>query len=409
LFYFTCKGDDAGIVQIWSLSTKIPWKLIYTLKLEVDGKIRTFGWHSSSLFLGAAGIRFGFTVWDVNRNWTNTAIEPWSTTLPPPPQDSFVHYMDWSPSNEFVVDTTIYELYHTPQQQQQQSQGQFNIFNHQSNVTTNPMVGRAITVLGACRLCTLSQWSPNGEYIATAFGATISISQRMNNHDSSNSSIGGNETDLEKDVYWVSVYNLTTVEDTYMIISAMSWSPDGKYLAVGGAGNNNLFLYDCTNWTIPPLLVSTSTQFGIDSLSWRPDSQQIAIGTSRIIEIRELQYEDSINTIPNSTYPKTIYPSSAPTESNILYNDSSLGQSNSDIGIAGMVGIGITAVMVSFACAIFILVRRMKLISKRKSASTNKGGMPSNDRNGFYDVVENTTSDDDVHSRTISIPLKLDC
>ena len=165
---------------------------------------------------------------DGNRNWTKATVESRSSTIPPV-ADTYLHFIDWSPTNAFVVDTTVYEIYQ-PQ----------NIFNFEST-TDAPIVSRPIAVLDSCRLCTLSQWSPDGEFIATAFGSEISISQVKVITDVQRHATRQYTT-------WQRIHNRTTVTDTYMIITSMEWSPNGKHLAVGGAGNYNLFVYDTSSF-----------------------------------------------------------------------------------------------------------------------------------------------------------------
>lgn len=331
------------MVQIWAVISN-PWKLRQTLTTSDHGKIRSLSWHSNSLYLAAAGIDFGVRVWDVNHDWNVTVMEPRSPTLPPPPNDSYVHYVDWSPlpmgstRNSFVVDTTVYAVAPVS-----------NIFAD----SDPPATARATAVLDACRLCTLPQWSRDGQRIATAFGTSISISKRLQ------ADVNATNATEER---WELIRNITTVKGTYMVISAMEWSPNGRFLAVGGAGQALLFLYDSTNWTAPPVTVAT---FGeVDSLAWRPDGTQIAVGTDRRIELFEIQAPTSIpsppTTINNDSNPPTPSPSM---ESSATPTPLTL---DSGLSMASMAGIGIAAIVTSFTIVGIVFYQRMRLVTKRK-------------------------------------------
>lgn len=323
--------------------------------------------------IGVAGIKFGFVVFDGNRNWTRAVVEPPSSKIPQV-ADTYLHFIDWSPSNAFVVDTTVYEFIQPR-----------NIFNIESAST--PIVSRATAVLDACRLCTLSQWSPDGQFIATAFGSQISISQLKAVSDLQ-------QNDTEQYTSWELIHNLTTVNETYMIITSMEWSPNGKHLAVGGAGNYNLFVYDTSSWLEEPLMIPTSTKYGIDALSWRPDSQQIAIGTSRMVEIREIVLKEvPVVDSPPIYTPIQYRPTSAPSEGGLL-SDLSSSQSKTGIGTAGMASIGIVAVILSFSCVTIVFLQRLKYISKHKKSE--KRERSEDHEIGALREVENTMSEEDL-------------
>lgn len=324
--------------------------------------------------MGVAGIKFGFVVIDGNRNWTRAVVESPSSNIPQV-ADTYLHFIDWSPSNAFVVDTTVYEFVRPR-----------NIFNIES--TSTPIVSRATAVLDACRLCTLSQWSPDGQFIATAFGSQISISQL-------NTVADFQQNTTEQYTSWELIHNLTTVDDTYMIITSMEWSPNGKHLAVGGAGNYNLFVYDTTSWFEEPLMIPTSTKYGIDALAWRPDSQQIAIGTSRMVEIREIVSKEEVPVVdsPPIYTPIQYRPTPAPTESGTL-SDLPSSQLKTGIGTAGMASIGIAAVILSFSCVTIVFLQRLKYISKRKKSV--KRERVEDHEIGALREVENTMSEEDL-------------
>jgi WD40 repeat protein len=331
------------LVQIWSVATN-PWKLRRTLTTSSNGKIRSLSWHSNTLFLAAAGIDFGVLVWDVNHNWNTTIMETRSPMLPPPPHDSYVHYVDWSPlpmgstRHSFVVDTTIYEMAPVT-----------NIFAE----SDLPASARAIAVLDACRLCTLPQWSPDGQTIATAFGTSISISQVQRDD------VNTNDTDPAQE-RWEMIRNITTVNGTYMVISVMEWSPNGNYLAVGGAGQALLFLYDSTNWTAPPITFETLSD--VDTLAWRPDGTHIAVGTDRRIEILEIQAPIPRPSPPTAISSDSFPPARAPSIG-ALPTPLTL---DSGLRIGSMTGIGIAAIAISFTIVGIVFCQRMKLVRKRK-------------------------------------------
>jgi WD40 repeat protein len=182
-----------------------------------------------------------------------------------------------------------------------------------------------------------------------------------------------------------------------MIITAMVWSPNGKYLAVGGAGNNHLFVYDTSSWSEKPILIPTFSGFGIDTLAWRPDSEQIAIGTSRWIEIREIRWKVR-DAIPSPPTQISYYPSASPSDRSTLISDPPevVPIIETRMGTAGMAGIGIASVVLSFSCVAFVFLQRLKYISKRKKKE--KVTRPEHDEIGAIRDAENTMSEEDIDS-----------
>jgi WD40 repeat protein len=85
------------MVHIWSLHT-FPWSLVRTLSTSPTGKIYSLSWQHGTLYLAAAGINFVVMVWDLTNNWRSVTFASRSSKLPPPPNDSYVHYVDWSPA-----------------------------------------------------------------------------------------------------------------------------------------------------------------------------------------------------------------------------------------------------------------------------------------------------------------------
>ena len=164
-------GGDDSVARIWSTQT-IPWKSVTNLTLK-NGKIRSLSWHPNSWYLIAAGISFGIALWN-----TSTWEEIETGFIP----TGYLHYVDWSPiGDQFVVDTRVYSL--------------ATLQNASSAVS-----------LQACRLCTVPKWSPDGNYIATAFGAAVSLSN----------------AELDPPVaFGELIRNLTTVE-TYLLIGSRS-------------------------------------------------------------------------------------------------------------------------------------------------------------------------------------------
>ena len=193
--------------------------------------------------------------------------------------------------------------------------------------------------------------------IATAFGDSISILQRrtMNTTNGTDSTVKDN---------WESIQNLTTVTESYMVITAMEWSPNGKYLAVGGAGQAFLFLYDSNDWNAAPLTIATSTGVGLDALAWRPDGAQIAIGTDRRIEIFAIREPAPISSPPMSIIEGPLSPTMVPSRES---GSTSLpSMQDSGLSFASMTGIGVAAIAVSFTIVGIVFCQRMRLVTKRK-------------------------------------------
>ncbi len=79
-----------------------------------------------------------------------------------------------------------------------------------------------------------------------------------------------------KDVRWDSLKGLTPVfsqelEDPRVV--DLEWSPDGTKLA--GAGQKGLYLWDATNWNIPPFIGGAHSQ-PVRSVAWSPDGKSLA-------------------------------------------------------------------------------------------------------------------------------------
>jgi WD40 repeat protein len=386
-------GNDEGIVQIWSLeessiSLLLSLKINSTISLG-SGKIRSISWHASSRWLGVAGLQLGFVIFQYSEphSWTRVvaAMEPPDFALP---TNSYLHYMDWSPmALAFVVDRTVYELVPSSSMSSNSSTSRINNSNNnhsnvfRENPVANPtVVYRAVAVLEACRLCTLSQWSHDGQFIATAFGSEIIISQLRPDTSHVTASLD----------HWELVQNITTVQDTYMIITAMEWSPNGQYLAVGGTGNDRLFLYDTMSWQA----VQIPTAYGIHSLAWRPDSQQIAIGTGRMIEIHEFRSHPHDDSYPSITLVPLSYPTYSPSDYSMYVSPSSpptIPSSDGIMSMARMAGIGIAAVVLSLSCVALVFLQRWKFLQRRRRRSQD-----DDSKMGAH--AEPTMSEDDYDS-----------
>jgi WD40 repeat protein len=193
-------------------------------------KIMSLSWEPAGLYLAAAGINLKLAIWSTI-SWAGLVMNNTTTTL----TAGLHHYVDWSPDNDhFVVDTTVYGIDTLQETAALQAHG-------------GGGGGGGDTLLR-----TLSQWSPNGNYIATVFSNTVCIFDATS---------GGSA--------WQSVQNLTasTVKD----IQSVQWSHDSTYLAVGGDGlganASNLYVWQTANWNErPPTSVATARKEAVSPL-----------------------------------------------------------------------------------------------------------------------------------------------
>lgn len=157
-------------------------------------------------------------------------------------------------------------------------------------------------------------WSPDGRYLAVGGGLPVS-------------GVGGFNDTNELRMYSFDGSSLTPVtsQDYGSSIKSISWSPDGRYIAIAGQGPTNpsggfsdtnevrIYRFD-GSWLTP----ITSQDYGntINKIVWNPDGQHIAIGGYLPTGGNEL-WVDRCNFI-NET-------ASQPIERGIVFGNSTIG------------------------------------------------------------------------------------
>jgi WD40 repeat protein len=139
-------------------------------------------------------------------------------------------------------------------------------------------------------------WTPNGRFVAIG-GA-------------SPTTFGGEANSNELQVYSFNGTALTAVtsKDYGTIIYSVAWSPDGKYLAIGGngpTGDNELQIY---SFSAATLTAVTSQDYGtaIYTVAWSPDGRYLAVGGT---EPAKFGVEDNTNELQIYTFDgKTLIP-----------------------------------------------------------------------------------------------------
>jgi WD40 repeat protein len=281
------KGGDDGVVRIYATDSQ-PWRwlhnvTVYTIaSLTFSQSIRSVAWHSTGRYLAVAGVAMDCVVYNT-LTWQPIAQHSLdnnnATTIT---STSSVH-VEWSPyGNQLVYNHVLYTL-------------ETVAVNGVATTARTEMVPTTtLDTATACPECSLYTWSPpNGQYIATAFENQIYILNGISAATSDGTdamTLGSLETTLTAP---------TATVDAYLIIQALAWSPNGQFLAVGGAGQGYLWLYNASDWTAAPVVVETALGYGIDSLAWHPSTPtsmdysgespikewQLAVGTGRVIEI----------------------------------------------------------------------------------------------------------------------------
>ncbi len=259
------------IYQFSSVTEKLTEILVAAL--PTGFLTRTIGWSPDGKYiaLGAttagAGIKRLFVVrFDpVTETLTSVAaVNPDEGTL-----SDVVLSVDWSPDGQYLAvggalgDTTGNDLI-------------VYKFNPNNNNLTqvasvNPDGGSTGDAVAAV------QWSPDGNYLA--IGGDIS---------------GGSNNDVFVYRFNRTTNTLTEVASvnpdggaTNDAVGALSWSPDGKYLVVGGTingtTNNDLFVYQFDPGVETLTQVASSNpdsgaEDTVNAVSWSPDGQYIVIG-----------------------------------------------------------------------------------------------------------------------------------
>lgn len=356
-------------------------------------QIRSLAWHPTGRYLAASGLNFNDDNNNSNNNgtlveagavvWNSITWERVSFRLDPTESENrstiSSSSLDWSPDGKHLV----------------VSQRMFTFLNDATaadNDATTTLTESA--TLETCSQCRLPKWSPDGRYIATAFGNQVYIlngAQALAVQQNKNTS---NNKSVVLMAQGASLYNVTTVP-TYMMIGAMAWSPNSNYLAVGGAGNAYVYLWDTSNWDAMPTTVETTDGYGIDSLSWSPGGHSFAVGTGRVIEIWHMEANTTPEAIPSyapvpNTPWETFTPTSSPIlgiiESTVVPSSSSSAESTTSqaFSVATMTGIAVIAIVISVASAVVLFGWRLRVVvqndhgnSKAKHRKKRHGEVPS--------------------------------
>ena len=119
-------------------------------------------------------------------------------------------------------------------------------------------------------------WSPDGQYIAVGGSLT-----------------GGTGDDLQIFSFDRTANSLTAVIGALGgVVNAVSWSPDGQYVAVGGlltGGTGHrfqIFSFDRANNSLTSVTgaLSTLPSAIVEAVSWSPDGQYVAVGGDGLID-----------------------------------------------------------------------------------------------------------------------------
>jgi WD40 repeat protein len=300
-------GDD-GTVRIWQTNL-VPWVVVYNLTvyrtttLATPRSIRSVAWHSTGRYLAVAGVAWTCRVYDAV-TWQPISWPPASSTslanLP-----TVGYTVEWNPKgNELLYDGQLYTL-----QESTTAMSVATMAFLQLSTTLPP-------ALSGCSVnCIGPKWSPNGRFIVTGRDNQVYV---LNGDVTAHRSSNGTASIVDL------VANLTvaTSNETApaMIVSALAWSPDAQFLAVGGGatGSGHVWVYQSWNWTAPPLVAATDLGYGVDSLAWRSSSSipntttktshawQLAVGTGRVIEIWQVTWANAESANASATIAPTL-------------------------------------------------------------------------------------------------------
>jgi WD40 repeat protein len=105
----------------------------------------------------------------------------------------------------------------------------------------------------------LASWSPDGQYLAIAFGDTSPNVQVYKRN---------------RDTFTLLVSLATGINFAW----SAAWSPDGQYLAIAfGASSPNVQVYKRNEDTFTPIAFPTTESDAASSVAWSPDGQYLAV------------------------------------------------------------------------------------------------------------------------------------
>lgn len=253
--------------------------------------VSAVGWSPDNRFIIAGGLfptsnrNLSLLAFDPSNS--NTLITQYSLSTGGNSNDQ-VLAVDWSPNNKFVAigtkhvtNTIDIQVYY---------------YDIAKNLTPLTLVSSVSTNTATANSCYAVRWSPNNQYLAAGgfFGGTFSPLRIYSFNPLSNPALIN--------------LNVTTADITSTsTIYSIDWSPNGNYIAVGGAITGNgptdrVHIYSFNASSSPILTKVTSidpgtadTQEATHAVRWSPDGNYLATG-GNIVPVSVVTTTTIINT-----------------------------------------------------------------------------------------------------------------
>lgn len=247
-------GSDNGTVNVYQFDPSSGLLTLINSPQPIYGNtISSLQWSPDNKYLAVGG-NVAAGIGTVNVYQFN-AVSGLLTLInsPTPSYGSQIKSLDWSPDGKYLAvgggNGTV-NIY------------QFNPSSDLLTLVSTTSYGSTINSL---------QWSPNGKYLA--MGGTVSVDGTVNIYQF-NASSGV-----------LTLVNTSSQLIYGIVINSLQWSPDGSYIAVGGfisldSSTVNIYQFNPSSGLLTFVNSGSQPAYGnvINSLQWSPDGKYVVVG-----------------------------------------------------------------------------------------------------------------------------------